>query len=175
MMNFKARKGFTILEILVVVAVMSIIATLTTGAVLKALKIVRGRRIETMRAGLEMAIKNYRGQQEEWPFEISDLQRKNNSDRLYSVGGGNSAKNSSNGQKQANALQNMLDSDVSYLDGSAFLTEIIGKGRMSVQDALESGQSLIPIGHPDAINQDIFKYYRIQYNLAVDDVDVFLQ
>jgi len=173
MMKFKGRKGFTILEILVVVAVMSIIATLTTGAVLKALKIVRKKRIETMRAGLEMALKNYRGQQEEWPFAISDLQKKSRSDRLYWVGGGNSAKNSSDGEKQAKALQNMFESDVSYLDGSAFITEIKGKGRMTVQDALERGISLIPIGYPDANNQDIFKYYRIQYNLAVDDVKVF--
>ncbi|MDD2598255.1 MAG: type II secretion system protein [Kiritimatiellae bacterium] len=155
------RKGFTIVEMLVVVAVMAMITTLATGAVMRSMRTMREKRVDAMVSGLQMALNNYRAQQNEWPFELSDMKRVGNSQTLYKVEGENNQK----------AFKKMFKSKNNYVDPSAILTRVDGS-RMSVRQALEQGKTDLPLGYADPRNTREFKFFTVEYNLATDSVRV---
>ena len=64
------RRGFTIVELLVVISIMAIVATLATGAVLRSMRQSRVRRVEMMAKSLEAAIMSYRSLTGEWPCKF---------------------------------------------------------------------------------------------------------
>ncbi|MBV5332608.1 prepilin-type N-terminal cleavage/methylation domain-containing protein, partial [bacterium] len=51
-----SRRGFTIIELLVVISIMAVLATLVTGAALKAIKQGRNKRIDATCKALEIAL-----------------------------------------------------------------------------------------------------------------------
>lgn len=156
-----AKKGFTIVEMLVVVAVMAMIATLATGAVMKSMRTMREKKLNAMISGLQMALDNYRAQQNEWPFEISELKRVNNSQTLYRA----------EGENNVVVFRKMFKSKNTYIDPSAILTRV-GGSRMSVRQALEQGKTDLPLGYPEPSNTSEFKFFTVEYNLATDSVKV---
>ncbi len=159
MKMIRNRKAFTIMEMLVVVAVMAMIATLATGAVMKSMRTMREKRINATISGLQMALNNYRAQKNEWPFDLSDLQRV--SPTLYKV----------EGEKNAVVFQKLFESDTTYIDPSSILTRVKGS-RMSVREALEKGQTTLPLGYPEPSDTSEFKFFSVQFNLATDSVKV---
>ena len=66
----KARKAFTIIELLTVMAVISILVTIVVVATNGALKSARLKRAESMRIVLEQAISAYYAQEGKWPQAI---------------------------------------------------------------------------------------------------------
>jgi len=161
MKMIRNRKAFTIMEMLVVVAVMAMIATLATGAVMKSMRTMREKRINAMISGLQMALNNYRAQQNEWPFRLSDLQRVKDSQTLYEAAGENNAV----------VFRKLFESDTTYIDPSAILTRVRGS-RMSVREALEKGQTDLPLGYPEPSDTSEFRFFSVQFNLATDSVKV---
>ncbi len=157
------KQGFTILEMLVVVAVMAIIATLATGAALKAIQNTRQKRIVATRRVLEAALNNYRAQQNKWPFNLSELTRVPNNRTLYRA----------TGEDNAVVFDALLRQNISLLgDTSALLTRVRGR-RMSVKQALEEKLSPIPIGYPNPTNTDEFRFYSVEYNSVTDSIRVY--
>jgi len=155
------RRGFTILELLMVISIMAVIATFATGAALKSVKNSRSKRADSMRQVLEMAIVNYRAQENEWPFRIADLEQDKSDNNIYWA----------KGTKNAIVFKKLLTSKSTvYLDGSGLLTAI--GGRMTVKTARENGLSDIPIGYPDPDNPNTFKYYNVKYLALTDTVKV---
>ena len=160
MKKFKSRKAFTIVEMLVVVSVMAIIATLATGAVLKSLKTMRQKRINATISGLQMALSNYRAQKNEWPFELSDLKHTSRS-TTYTA----------DGEDNAVVFEKMFKSEITYIDPSSTLTRINGS-RMTVKQALEKGQTYLPLGYPDPSDTRKFRFFSVKYNLTTDTIKV---
>ncbi|MFA7172821.1 MAG: type II secretion system protein [Kiritimatiellia bacterium] len=166
-MNRKnAKKGFTIVEMLVVVAVMAIIATLATGAVMKSMRTMRDKRADAMVSGLQMALNNYRAQQNKWPFDhAKDMKKVGNSQTLYRAEGENNA------AVFTEMFKSTGSSKSSYIDPSAMLTRVNG-ARMSVKKALEQGKTDLPLGYPAPENTSEFKFFTVEYNLETDSVKV---
>lgn len=68
----KAKSGFTIVELLVVIAVLGVLGGILTAATAGVLKNGREKRSEAMRVALEQAIAAYYAQVGEWPQKIED-------------------------------------------------------------------------------------------------------
>ena len=168
------RRGFTIIELLVVVSIMAVIATLATGAAIKAVKHSREKRIDTMAKALEMALVNYRALYGKWPVDFFNYEDDGDTDETKITMKGD-VKNAAVFKEVLLAVKN----NRALVDTSALMTNVKGK-RMSVRDALEKNAgSDIPIGYPDPAPKDddpaqykTFKYYTVEYNRPTDSVKV---
>lgn len=67
------KKGFTLVEILVVIVILSILSTLVIGGSTVMLKTARAKRFTTTCEVLRTAIMRYRTEYDDWPVDISDL------------------------------------------------------------------------------------------------------
>ena len=154
------KRGFTILELLIVISIMAVIATLATGAALKAVKQSRNRRIDATIVALEAALSNYRAQENQWPIEVKDSDGDGYDKRV--------------GMDNATVFKKLLkpgSGGTKYLDGSALLTRVKGK-RLTVKQALDKGIADIAIGYPDPNDPNTFKYFTVTFNLVTDSVNV---
>ena len=153
------RRGFTIIELLVVISIIAVIATFAIGAAMKSMQQSRRKRVSATIKVLEMALMSYRAQENKWTFDLSDMQHDNNSD-FYFVDGKNNAV----------VFKKLLSSTTKYLDGSGLYTAV--NGRMTVKQALEKGLTDIPIGYPDPGDPNTFKYFTVRYYPLTDRVVV---
>lgn len=165
------RNGFTIMEMMMVVAVMAIIASLATGAAIKAVKSSRRKRIATTKVALRNAIENYHAQTGDWPFEINAMHRSTKKRSLYWA---YDANHSRINKDNSVVFGKMLEANTQYLDPSALLVRVNGN-RMTLQRALESGggTSDICIGYPNPNNTRQFFLYAVRYNSDTDSVNVY--
>ncbi len=67
-----ARRGFTIVELLVVISIIGILTGIVTSAAMGSIRGARTKRAESMRAGLEQAIAAYYAQEGKWPTVIEE-------------------------------------------------------------------------------------------------------
>lgn len=160
----KKRLGFTIIEILIVVSIIAVIATLGTGAAIRSVKQSRSRRIQATRQMLELGLNNYRALHGEWPESFGVL----STDGKYreTTGVGNA--------RIFEKVFRDVKSNRSLIDTSVIFTRT-GQGRMTVKQALERGISEIPVGYPDPENPDKFCYFKVRYNCMTDHVEVHLE
>lgn len=163
------RRGFTILELLIVVSIIAIIATLSIGAAVKSVKQSRLRRISAMAQGLEIALANYRAQENAWPFELSDCVQDKNDRTRYWIHGKNNAVafrklyDGSGGQKKS-----------AYLEASAYL--VVSQGsRIPLRSAVDLRRTDAIFGYPKPDNTSRFCCYCLCYNPLTDTVKVFRQ
>lgn len=75
------RRGFTIIELLMVVAVLAILMGIITTAVTASIRQSRGRRAEAMKQTLQNGIAAYRQLKDKWPGKLEDLAKDPPSDR----------------------------------------------------------------------------------------------
>lgn len=160
------RRGFTILELLVVISIMAIIATLAVGAASKSIKQSRSKRIDAMITSLEIALQNYRAQNNEWPFSISDLAQDRKDPNLYW----------SHGVQNIEVFKKMYHgaagpSRTVYLDASALFTVVNGK-RMTLRAALELRRVDAPLGYPVPNDTSKFAFFCVRYAPLTDTVKV---
>jgi len=172
--NFKSpgsgvAAGFTILELLVVIAIMAVLATLATGAAIKAVKQGRVRRVEATCRALEMALVNYRAQEGNWPFRLSELTQDNDRKETYWAHGEDNKevfKKVYHGPGSAN--------NTAYLDGSALLTLVEGR-RVQLRTALGARKTDVPLIYPDTDDTSKARYYCVEYSKTTDKVSVHTQ
>ncbi len=74
------RRGFTIVELLVVIAVIGVLGGIVTGAAMGSIRGARTKRAEAMRVALEQAISAYYAQEGKWPDAIEDRANNMSSD-----------------------------------------------------------------------------------------------
>ena len=69
------KRAFTIVELLMVIGIIAVLATIVTTASMSALQSSRGKRTEAMRVALQAAIATYHAQDsnEKWPGAIENL------------------------------------------------------------------------------------------------------
>ena len=166
------QKGFTILELLVVISIIAIVATLATGAAMKSIRQGRQRRVDTMRTVLQMALVNYRTQQGDWPFELGvDIKKNDNASHDEDQGYVYWCHGKDNKHIFTRLYEKKGEKTAGYLDPSAFFVHYKG-GRRLLKDVPEGDRKNLPIGYPDVRNQDKFNYFSIEYNQMTDSVKV---
>jgi prepilin-type N-terminal cleavage/methylation domain-containing protein len=156
----KTKTGFTLIELMMVVLVMAIIATLATGGAMKAMELARKRQIESMRVALQGALVNYRAAEERWPLTLMPL-----------------AGSTVVEFRENNALvfAPLIETPKNrYLDPSALLTKVPGKGVMPLRKAIELriAPEECPLGYPDPANKDVFRYFKVTFDFTMDNVSV---
>lgn len=164
----RKRGGFTLIEMLMVISVMAILATLTTGSAIKLLQSSRNRRADTTARALDTALQNYRAAHNKWPFNLSDFEVKpntGNNEMFYRCKGDNN-------HRIFKELYPKRGGGGGYVDTSSILVRVGGK-RMSLRQALERGQRDAPIGYPDPKRPSTFHFFSVRYNSQTDEVKVY--
>jgi len=154
------RKGFTLVELMMVMVVMAIIATLATGAAMKSIKQAKEKRIDSTCVGLMQALTNYRAAEQCWPVRLNLQNDKPTVDFR---------------ENNAEVFAKLIEKrDKVYLDPSALLTKVPGIGVMSLREAMDRkiAPGVCGIGYADPSNGNIFKYYKVSFNPSMDTVSV---
>jgi prepilin-type N-terminal cleavage/methylation domain-containing protein len=155
------KKGFTLVELMMVMVVMAIIATLATGAAMKSIQQGKEQRINATSTVLQMALMNYRTVEGHWPLATGDTVSTNKV--VYS------------GTKNAEVFAPLLESTKrEYVDTSALLTQVPGLGIISLREALAQkvAPGSCPIGYPDPSKSGSFNYFKVTINYDYDTVYV---
>ncbi|MEI7901014.1 MAG: type II secretion system protein [bacterium] len=159
--NKKPRRGFTILELLVVISIMAVLATLSIGAATRAIKRVRNNRIDSTCKALEMALMNYRAQENKWPVTMKPSG--NDSKVVY--------QDKENKEVFKPLYKTSGSSRTSYLDASAVLADYQGH-ITPLQKVLSKGITDVPLAYPDPEKTSRICYFRVEFNLLTDSVKV---
>jgi prepilin-type N-terminal cleavage/methylation domain-containing protein len=156
----KTKTGFTLIELMMVVLVMAILATLAIGAVLKSKKQPQDARIKATCMALSMGLTNYRAAEQRWPLTLAPESGSN----IVVI-------REDNARVFAPLLK---DSNKYFFDVSALMTKVPGKGVMPLREAMKQKipPEACPLGYPDPANRDIFKYFKVTFNLSLDTVSV---
>lgn len=154
------KKGFTLVELMLVMVVMAVIATLATGAAMKSIKQAKEKKIDSTCVALKMALVNYRAEEQSWPVSLDPS---------------GSSTTVTFQENNARVFAPLLeDRKKAYLDSSALLTKVAGEGVLPLRVAMDKfpGKSDFPIGYPDPSNGNIFKYFKVTFSLTLDTVNV---
>ena len=163
--NRLARRGFTIIELLVVISIMAVIATLATGAALKAVKQSRNKRVDATCKALEVALMNYRAQENAWPVALNPS-GKDTTVWYHGVDNKQVFKPMYHSSKGG--------SSTVYLDASALMAENKGK-RKTLQKFLNEGNTDVSLMYPDPDDTRHVNYYCVEFNQNTDSVKVHSQ
>lgn len=155
------RKGFTLVELMMVMVVMAILATLATGAALKSIRQAKEQRINATCVALGQALVNYRAAEQRWPVALESTDANSTTVTFQET----------NAKVFAPLIENRQKV---YLDPSALLTKVSGMGVISLRAAMDrkTAPASCPLGYPDSSNGNIFKYFRVTFNLSLDTVTV---
>lgn len=154
----KTKTGFTLLDGMMLVLVMVALSAVAL-CVPHPSRIWHSRRV-VPREALEQALMNYRVAEQQWPVTLvaqADsylLKFREDNARVFAPLFKNPKK--------------------SYVDPSTLLTKVPGKGVMRLQDAMKMkiAPEECPLGYLDPANKEVFKYFKVTFNLALDTVDV---
>lgn len=149
-------------ELMLVVLVMAILATLATGLAIKVMEQARKRKNEAIRVTLQSALVNYRAGEQRWPLT---LEPQNGSDVVEF--------RDNNARVFAPLVE---DQNKRYLEPPALLTKVSGKGVMPFSDALKQGiaPESCPLGYLDPANRATFRCFKVTFNMSLETVDVGL-
>jgi prepilin-type N-terminal cleavage/methylation domain-containing protein len=156
----KAKRGFTLVELLMVIVVMAMIATLATGAAIKSIRTAKEKRIDSTCVTLTQALMNYRAAEQSWPVPLDPqgnkvtVEFRNNNAEVFGP--------------------LLEDPKKLYLDPSGLFTKIPGLGVVSLRVALDRqmAPAICPLGYPDPANANIFKFFKVTFNVSLDTVSV---
>ena len=185
------RRGFTIVELLVVISIMAVLATLATGAALKSIKQSRSKRVDMTAKSLEAALMNYRALKGKWPYAFnpsnmdepcSELKKTSAYARTVTYG---KYSHPEHGCREREGRFEASDNHLIFkevfeevkkgralLDTSSILTSVKDGGRMTVREALERNKGEIPVGYVNPDNQKDFRFFKVQYNFDTDAITV---
>jgi prepilin-type N-terminal cleavage/methylation domain-containing protein len=159
------RRGFTIIELLVVISIMAVLATLVTGAAMKAMKQSRVKRILATCKGLEVALMNYRAQENKWPCKLNT---QNNATTVWY-----------HGEDNKEVFKDMYyggagSSTTAYLEGSSLMAYYNGS-RTTLNKALGMGRSDVALMYPNPDEPSRVNFYCVEFNLITDSAKVHVQ
>ncbi len=188
------QSGFTIIELLVVISIMAVIATLATGAALKSIQQSRKKRVNITAKALEAALVNYRALKDEWPYPfkasagtmdpVCDKYKKTAGFARTVTFGKYSHDEHGCGEKRKGRYEASENHRVfkevfeevkkgrALIDTSSILTRVKDGGRMTVREALERNKTEIPVGYLNPENQNEFIFFKVQYNFDTDSISV---
>jgi len=161
----KARTGFALLDVMMTVLVMALLSVLAFGAAVLISGKGHGKcpgmpRIQSTCIELKMGLTNYRAAEQRWPLT------------LVAQADSNLLKfREDNARVFAPLFKNPKKS---YIDPSALLTKVSGKGVMPLREAMKQKipPEACPLGYPDPANKEIFRYFKVTFNLSLDTASV---
>ena len=154
----KTKTGFTLLDGMMLVLVMVALSAVAL-CVPHPSRIWHSRRV-VPREALEQALMNYRVAEQQWPVTLV-AQADSNLLKFR--------------EDNARVFAPLLkDSKKYFFDVSALLTKVSGKGVMPLREAMKQKipPEACPLGYLDPANKEVFKYFKVTFNLALDTVDV---
>jgi hypothetical protein len=152
----KTKTGFTLLDGMMLVLVM---VTLSTAlCVPHPSRIWHSRRV-VPREALEQALMKYRVAEQRWPLTL--VSQADSNLLVFR-------------EDNARVFAPLLKESGKYIDVSTLLTKVPGKGVMRLQDAMKMkiAPEACPLGYLDPANKEIFKYFKVTFNLVLDTVNV---
>lgn len=162
------KKGFTLLELLVVIVVMGILATLVAGGASYALRVARAKRVTVSCATLKTAIFRYHSEYNEWPGGKTPSASASDKTVVY--------KGAENAQvfgalRSDNAKDN--PDGITFLDETAFYTPASDGEAMKLSET-SGAKPLVFVsrsGRWSTKSGDYF-YYRVKINHEYQSVTV---
>ena len=154
----KTKTGFTLLDGMMLVLVMVALSAVAL-CVPHPSRIWHSRRV-VPREALEQALMNYRVAEQQWPVTLV-AQADSNLLKFR--------------EDNARVFAPLLkDSKKYFFDVSALLTKVSGKGVMPLREAMKQKipPEACPLGYLDPANKEVFKYFKVTFNLAMDTVNV---
>ena len=188
------RGGFTIVELLVVIAVMGVLMGIVTTAATASIRQARGRRIEAMKQTLQSGIAAYYAKNDEWPKALENVSKNATFSKSEMESGckvlsdkeaedvfkeliKESTKSGATPYLDVNGLFVAKDAPASGPEESR---EKVARGRDFKSAANRNDKrSYIPVddmivGYPRK-KSGYFRRYRIYYNFRTDSVSVHAQ
>ena len=162
------KKGFTILELLVVISIIAIIMTLATGAAVKSIKQGREKRVNAMVSALNIALETYRTQNGQWPDKIVELRRQALN---YSPPKETVSLTGTDNKYVFTELYKKQSTGMRYMDPAGFFTIYQG-ARKALKDVPEASRQNLALGYPDPDNPNKFDYFKIVVYVSTDEVRV---
>jgi len=171
------KKGFSLVELLLVIAVIAVLATLTIGGVMKSIQSSREKHIDAMCNALRLALVNYRAQEGRWPCKLEPGTK--NGSPMYSSGQFESEENRNRviftRENNRDVFRPLIPTKGAkkgfYISPSEFLTKVGGRV-MSLREAVDQGASSPPLGYANPNKRSEFLYFGVEFNLATDSVKV---
>jgi prepilin-type N-terminal cleavage/methylation domain-containing protein len=156
----KVKGGFTLIELVLVIAVMAILATLAINGAINSRIQGERMRIEASCVALKSALVNFRVAESRWPLVLEV--RGNEKVAAFR-------------EDNAKVFAPLMTAPQKFdLDVSVFLTKVPGKGVMPLKSALE--QSISPemcsLGYPDPENRSTFVFFKVSFNIELETVNV---
>ena len=175
----RAEKGFTMIELMMVIVVLALIMSLAIGAAIRSISAGRELRADAMRDALNSALSDYRAREGKWPCALPP----DNSDDQGNPTSHFSTFDTVDGNKKV--FGKLIEKkDKGYLDASAFLVVVnptpdganprVARGkRMSLLAAMDANlNNDCAIGYPNPRDQTEFIVYKVKFNLTTDSVTV---
>lgn len=173
------KNGFTIVEMLMVIAVLAVLVGIVTTAASSAIRQSRIRRTDAMRQVIQNGISVYYQQKGEWPGSLKSLSENGKGDErvfLLSSDEAQSAIRAVVKESAGTTATPMMDVSGLFVAKNG-TSEERGYGR-DLKDAMHDSkkQKAIPLssmvfGYPDAKTGHFRKYW-IEYNLDSDSIEV---
>jgi len=149
-------RGFTLVELMLVIAVIAILMTLVTGGVMRVIRNAREKRIDSMCTTLGLALMNYRGGEGRWPVGLPPEPGRDTVTFKE--------------EKNAEVFADLIK-EGGYLSTAEYLTKVNGRV-MSLREAVNQGRTSVPLGYPNPRNTSMFHFFNVEFNIITDSVSV---
>lgn len=186
------KRGFSLVELLVVIAVLATMATITVGGVLRSMKHTREKRIEAMCNALATALVGFQAQEGRWPVKDGYEMKPGTHNGKTIPNDGNSFREEENRNKVVfSGKKNIAIFDPLIFHGSKknfyiSTAELMTKpvtsvnvpnkkhqtSVMSLREAIDGGATSCPLGYADPDDTSQFRYFAVEFNLLTDSVIV---
>jgi len=156
----KIKSGFTMIELVLVIAVMAILATLSVVGIIKANQEKDKAAIKATCVTLQSALVNYRASENRWPVALEPQ---------------GDSKIITFREDNAKVFAPLLaHAHKTYLDVSALFTKIPGKGVLPLRKALELKvpPETASLGYPDPEKRSNFVFFKVTFNIELETVRV---
>lgn len=169
------RRGFTIIELLMVIGIISVLMGITVSAISGSMKRARAQKARATCILVEQGIATYYAQKDEWPIEMRNVDSNSDVYTLKASEVREMVKNVVLETKKGNPMMDVsglfvAKSDSSDAVGMDFLSAVRGTKRNP------SGISLsqMHFGYPDP-KSGHFRRFKMTYSPAADKVTVSMQ
>lgn len=147
-MKNRKKTGFTLVEILLVVAVMAILGTIILGAARYIAKIAREKRADTTLAVLDTAVQRYRSEYNEWPTPGGETFRGKDNAAVF----GRLRENSDDNEKE-----------IRFFDETTLFT-VDSKGKpISLAKAGDGDKPIVYVSRDGKV-----QYFNVTYDFDID-------
>ena len=156
------KRGFTMLELLIVITVMAIVATLATGAAVSSIKQGRRKRIQVTVQALNTAVECYHSRQGAWPFSVRQLRH------LPDVDAATEKVKISDKAILAPMYASLYQGG--YLDGSGLLCVTDSGARKPLNKISRSSPEAFQICYVRVEDSSEIGFFKMTYNFITDSV-----